>query len=409
MALAALGDRQTPVAAFRYLKSVQVTASTPENTGATGWFQQKSHVDGQAEWIAVQLDQTAMPIMLGWKLWKLGLIDDAELKARYTSTLKPAADFLVKGGHVALQANQADIRPPYTQQERWEEQSGYSPSTTAAVVSGLTVAGEIAAAAGDEAGATLYHQTADQYAGDIEKHMFTTHGAFGDGRYFLRIATQETADQFEAITPRNGLSGITTDKLVDAGFLELVRYGVRRADDANVLASLKVLDDERRDDDLRVRYSFRFKGDATVYPGFRRYGHDGYGEDARDGANYGAVNGAMSPGQRGRVWPLLTGERGHYALALASLSGKPDAKAINDIRNLYVRAMEHFANEGLMLPEQVHDGVGATLPSGATSGQGTGSATPLAWAHAEYIKLLRSLSDGQVWDLYAPVKTRYAR
>eukprot|EP01037_Dinobryon_pediforme_P018267 gene18266-18528_t len=81
MALAALGDRQTPVAAFRYLRAVQVKASTPGAEGAFGWFQQKSHVDGQAEWKAVQLDQTAMPIMLGWSLWKRGLIGEAELKA----------------------------------------------------------------------------------------------------------------------------------------------------------------------------------------------------------------------------------------------------------------------------------------------------------------------------------------
>ncbi len=117
----------------------------------------------------------------------------------------------------------------------------------------------------------------------------------------------------------------------------------------------------------------------------------------------------MRPGQRGRVWPIFTGERGHYELALAGLSGKPDPAALTKIRQTYVKAMELFANDGLMIPEQVWDGVGAQSAHGYVRGEGTDSATPLAWSHAEYVKLLRSVSDGQVWDNYAPVKARYAR
>jgi glucoamylase len=71
--------------------------------------------------------------------------------------------------------------------------------------------------------------------------------------------------------------------------------------------------------------------------------------------------------------------------------------------------MESFANEGLMLPEQVWDGVGNPTPNGHRRGDGTSSATPLAWTHAEYIKLLRSLADRQVWDRYEPVAERYAK
>ncbi len=408
MALAALGDRETPVAAFRYLKTVQVGPDTPGNHGVGGWFQQKSHVDGQAEWKGVQLDQTAMPIMLGWKLWKLGLITPDELTARYGVMIKPAADFLVDGGAVSLLDNSVVIRPPYSQQERWEEQAGYSPSTTAAVITGLTVAGDIADLAGDATGAVRYRQTADRYAAEVEAHMFTTTGQLGDGHYYLRIALNETPAPSGVITPRNGLSEINADAMIDAGFLELVRYGVRRPDDAHVIASLKVLDDQTRADDLRVRYDFSFPGEKGLFPGFRRYGHDGYGEDQITGGNYGADNGKMSAGQRGRVWPLLTGERGHYALALAGLKGKPSADQLTDIRNTYVHAMERFANQGLMLPEQVNDGVGAHLAIGGQPGQGTNSATPLAWAHAEYVKLLRSIADGQVFDVYAPVQARYA-
>jgi len=79
------------------------------------------------------------------------------------------------------------------------------------------------------------------------------------------------------------------------------------------------------------------------------------------------------------------------------------------IQATYVRAMELFANDGLLIPEQVWDGVGAASPHGYERGEGTDSATPLAWSHAEYVKLLRSVSDGQVWDSYAPVKARFGR
>ncbi|MBU2401804.1 MAG: hypothetical protein KJ805_15405, partial [Alphaproteobacteria bacterium] len=74
-----------------------------------------------------------------------------------------------------------------------------------------------------------------------------------------------------------------------------------------------------------------------------------------------------------------------------------------------VRGMERFANDGLMLAEQVWDGVGAPTAHDYTLGQNTDSATPLAWTHAEYLKLLRSLADGKVWDRYDPVESRYAR
>jgi glucoamylase len=82
---------------------------------------------------------------------------------------------------------------------------------------------------------------------------------------------------------------------------------------------------------------------------------------------------------RGRLWPLLTGERGHYELA----AGRDPLP--------YVRAMECFANESGLLPEQVWDG-------GPLIGRGTGSATPLVWTHAEYVRLLRSRRDGAVFD-----------
>jgi glucoamylase len=404
MALMALGDAETPVAAFRYLPQVQVRADTPGNTGATGWFLQKTHVDGQIEWVGVQLDQTAMPIMLGWKLWKAGRIDDAELAAMYARMIKPAADFLVDGGKAGILWNDRQITPPWTQQERWEEQEGYSPSTTAAVITGLTVAADIARASGDPASAARYQAAADDYASKVEARMFTTAGEYGDGRYFLRLSRNEDPNDKLPLGENNGQPAMPEDRIIDGGFLELVRYGVRAADAPSIVATLPEYDDQTREARFRVRY------DLNGVPGFRRYGNDGYGENAETGGNYGL--GGMTPGQRGRVWPIFTGERGHYELAalLAHPSADQDwnTAQLNLIRQTYVRGMESFANGGLLLPEQVWDGVGHPTPHGYRPGEGTNSATPLAWTHAEYIKLLRSLADRAVWDRYAPVEARYA-
>ncbi len=404
MALMALGDTETPVAAFRYLPQVQVDAQTPGNTGATGWFLQKTHVDGQIEWVGVQLDQTAMPIMLGWKLWQAGEISDAEMARMYAAMIKPAADFLVDGGVIALDWNDRTITPPWSQQERWEEQEGYSPSTTAAVIAGLVTAAEIARASGDGASADRYQVAADDYASRVEARMFTTEGTLGDGAYFMRLSRNEDPNDHGLLGENNGQPALPEDRIIDGGFLELVRYGVRAADAPSILATLPEYDDQSREDRLRVRYDFGPAGDLT--PGWRRYGNDGYGENADTAGNYGV--GGMTPGQRGRVWPFFTGERGHYELAALLAEGTPDTAAIDRLRQTYVRGMERFANDGLLLPEQAWDGVGRT-PRGYAMGAGTNSATPLAWTHAEYLKLLRSIADRAVWDRYEPVEARYAR
>ncbi|WP_339914151.1 glucan 1,4-alpha-glucosidase [uncultured Brevundimonas sp.] len=399
MALMALGDTETPVAAFRYLPQVQVRAETPGNTGATGWFLQKTHVDGKIEWVGVQLDQTAMPIMLGWKLWKAGRIGDAELTGMYARMIKPAADFLVDGGKAGLLWNDRQVTPPWTQQERWEEQEGYSPSTTAAVITGLTVAADIARASGDPASAVRYLAAADDYASKVEARMFTTTGDYGDGHYFLRLSRNQNPDDHGLLGENNGQPAEPEDRIIDGGFLELVRYGVRAADAPSITASLPEYDDQQREARFRVHYNL------AGSPGWRRYGNDGYGENTETGGNYGV--GGMTPGQRGRVWPIFTGERGHYEIALALKTGAP-ASTFEAIRRTYVHGMESFANDGLLLPEQVWDSVGNATPHQYASGQGTNSATPLAWSHAEYIKLLRSLADRAVWDRYAPVEERYA-
>jgi len=291
MALLALGDKQTPKVAFEYLKKVQVTDKTPNNNGVGGWFLQKTHVDGELEWVAMQADQTGMPIMLGWKLWQAGVFTDDEISDWYKTMLKPAADFLTDGGKTDLAWADHDIVLPWTQQERWEEQQGYSPSTTAAVIAGLVTAAEIAVQANDQASSDRYLAAADEYSAKIETTMFTTTGKHNhNGRYFLRVTANQDPNDDGLLEDRNGRGPLREKDVLDGGFLELVRYGVRAADNAYIVDSLEELDDMTLQHPLRVKYEFKFDGDDRLYPGWRRYGLDGYGEDFVTGLNYGETD-----------------------------------------------------------------------------------------------------------------------
>ncbi|NOU50944.1 glucan 1,4-alpha-glucosidase [Pseudoalteromonas sp. JBTF-M23] len=412
MAFMAMGDTQTAKTAFEYLEKVQVTDVTPGNNGDTGWFLQKTHVDGELEWVGVQLDQTAMPIMLAWKLHQAKVLDDEELSHWYTKMLKPAADFLVQGGKAKILWNDTQVTPPATQQERWEEQNGYSPSTTAAVIAGLVTASDIAKRSGDMAASARYLEVAQQYDKQVEALMFTHEGILKeraqskvtDEQYFFRIGQDSNPNSNDKINSNNGREGMNKKAIIDGGFLELVRYGVRLADAPSILATLPEYEDESMIDNLRVKYSFTFDGHSGTYPGYRRYGNDGYGEDEVTGNNY-AQGGENTSGQRGRVWPFFTGERGHYEIASAAQNNQLSSDKVQQIKLTYVKGMELFANEGMMLPEQVWDNVGAN-PRGYEFGEGTNSATPLAWTHAEYVKLVRSLADKQVWDHYPIVEQK---
>ncbi len=404
-AFLAMGDEDTARAAYRYLPKVQVTDDTPGNTGVTGWFLQKTHVDGTLEWVAVQQDQTAMPIMLGWKLWQAGVISDDEMARSYQSMLKPAADFLVDGGRTGLLWNtEFEALLGYTQQERWEEQEGYSPSTIAAVIGGLVTAADLAERFGDPDDAQRYLDAADMLEQNIEAWMCTTNGPFGDGAYFIRVTRNTDPNDQAMLGDNNGRPGLPEDQIIDGGFLELVRYGVRSATAPSIMDSAKVYQSRRREDNLRNLYTF---GDGTENLfGFRRYGNDGYGEDGERGTNYHELDGGNTPDQRGRVWPFFSGEFAHFLLAIGSDQTLGGAD-IEDLVMAGARSMEFFANDGLGLPEQVWDGVGPN-PFGYEIGGGTNTATPLAWTHAEYVKLLRSISDGAVWDRYDVVAARYA-
>lgn len=413
MAMLALGDKVTPKIAFEYLEHVQTSDKTPGYSGTPGWFLQKTHVDGELEWVGVQLDQTAMPIMLGWRLWKEGVLSDDETLAWYNKMLKPAANFLAEGGTVNIGwLKNVVITPPKSIQERWEEQAGYSPSTTAAVITGLVAASDLAKLAKDDANAKKYLAAADKYSANLEKILYTTNGLLNkspsDGKYYLRINSSEDPNDRSMLEDRNGQTKVNEAEVIDGGFLELVRYGVRSPLNTEIQNSLPELDDTSLPDEVRVKYEFSFNGVEGKFPGWRRYGKDGYGEDTVAGRGYNATGTSIAEG-RGRVWPIFTGERGHYELARASLSNTLNSDNLNNLRNTYVKAMELFANQGYMIPEQVWDDVGANGTYHFSSGQGTNSATPLAWSHAEYVKLLRSYADKKVWDNNASTTSRYAK
>lgn len=407
-AFSAMGDEETARAAYRYLPMVQVTDETPGNSGVTGWFLQKTHVDGEIEWVAIQQDQTAMPIMLGWKLWQDGVLSDDEMAESYRTMLKPAADFLVNGGRPNILWNtEFEASLGYTQQERWEEQEGYSPSTVAAVISGLVTAADLAERFGDPADTAIYLEAADTLEANLETWMFTTRGDLGEGGYFIRITQNQDPNDKAQLGNNNGRPGLPEDQIVDGGFLELVRYGVRAWNAPSIQATLRILD-APHPDNLRVRYEFK-----NGHIGWRRYGNDGYGEDGEAGTNYHEIDGGNTSGQRGRVWPFFSGERAHFefgelqSLRARYLPNHPEIRRVENRIKRLTTSMEAFANEGLSLPEQVWDNVGPN-PFGYTFGEGTNSATPLAWTHAEYIKLLRSLRDDAVWDRYSIVEERYA-
>ncbi|HAY92960.1 glycoside hydrolase family 15 protein, partial [Shewanella sp.] len=220
--------------------------------------------------------------------------------------------------------------------------------------------------------------------------------------YYLRLSPNGEPNTSDTLAANNGKQGLDQRQILDGGFLELVRYGVRGATDKLINQSLQLIDNTELEPNLRLKYEFTAKDGSTI-PGFRRYGNDGYGEDTVSGNNY-AESGSNSANQRGRIWPFFTGERGQFELALAQakgeLTGNNAQQTKQQLINTYVQGMETFANAGMMLPEQAWDGVGDATRYHYQLGQGTNSATPLAWTHAEYIKLVRSMTDGQVWDYY---------
>src|SRR5207247_4295537 len=243
-----------------------------------------------------------------------------------------------------------------------------------------------ARARGEEATAVFLEEQADFLESHVERWTVTTEGTLVPGihRHYIRINPLEQGSccpdenpNYGTVIVHNRPPGSAFEfpgkEIVDAGFLELVRYGIRKPGDPLIEDSLRVVDEV-----LKVETPFG--------PCWHRYNNDGYGQRLDGGPYEGWA--------KGRAWPLLTGERGHYEFA----AGRDPTP--------YIRAMEMFASRGGMLPEQIWDE--PDRPEvGMALGRPTGSAMPLMWAHAEYIKLVRSLRDGRVFDLPPQTVRRY--
>jgi glucoamylase len=353
-ALLATGQMGTPIRALIWLAVIQ----RPD-----GSFPQNSWIDGRMYWPGLQLDEIAAPILLAWRLRReqvqLGTCDPCPM-------IRHAISYLI-------------LKGPVTTQERWEENSGYSPSTLAAVIAGMVCAADFAENDDDKQFILVY---ADWLASHLEDWTVTTQGELVPGipRHYIRITPADPNDPDPHADPNtttiqiaNGGGAHPARNVVGGDFLQLVRFGIRSAKDPVVVASIQVID--------RV-----LKRDLPQGPCWRRYNHDGYGQKD-DGSAFDGTG-------TGRSWPIMTGERGHYELA-AGRDPMP-----------YIQAIEKFANIGGLITEQLWDD--DDLPDGKMKrGYPTGAAMPLCWSHAEYLSLVRSRHDGVCYDRIEPAFQRY--
>jgi glucoamylase len=351
----------------RVLHYLQVTQE------ADGHWPQNMWLDGTSYWSGVQMDETAFPILLVNMAQQENTLDQDDLN-RLWPMVRRAAGFLVRNG-------------PVTQEDRWEEDPGYSPFTLAVEISALLAAADLADQMHEPDVATYLRETADTWNANIERWTYVTgsdlaHQVGVEGHY-VRIAPPEEA---EAASPLQGFvpiknrpvgqSAAPAAHIVSPDALALVRFGLRAPDDPRIVNTVKVID-------------ALLKVNTPHGPAWHRYNDDGYGEH-QDGSPFDGTG-------IGRAWPLLTGERAHYELA----AGRRDEA------ERLLRAMEAFANDGGLIPEQIWDT--ANIPEQELFfGRPSGSAMPLVWAHAEYIKLRRSLHEGQVFDMPPQARQRYA-
>jgi GH15 family glucan-1,4-alpha-glucosidase len=262
MGLLAAGNTESPRRALSYL-----AASQQEDGG----FAQNFWINGDPYWTGIQLDEVAFPILLACRLTRenaLGTFDPYAMVMR-------AAGYLIRNG-------------PATAQERWEEASGYSPSTLAVTIAALIAAGSLARQRGEEVTARFLEEYADFLERHVDAWTVTTEGTLvaGIARHYIRIHP------------------------------------------------------------VRVR---DYEPDENPNRGRREPLHGPY-------------------------------VRRHVAARRSSATG--------------------------LFPEQIWDE--ADRPeSHMWLGRPTGAAMPLMWAHAEYIKLIRSASDGQVFDVVPQVVERY--
>ena len=348
---------------LRYLRATQ------EGDGS---WRQNYWLDGAPYWGGVQLDECAFPMLLLDMARREGALGLPDLQ-QFWPMVERAAGFVLRTG-------------PRTKQDRWEENAGYTPFTLAVAIAALLAAAEIAEACDIDALPALLRDTADAWNEQIEDWIYVEDTALtreaGVPGYYIRVAPESPAkgglDVHGLIQVRNheaGSGAIAANELISTDAIALVRFGLRAPDDPRMLSTIAVID--------RL-----LKVELPQGPGWHRYNLDGYGEKA-DGSPFDGVG-------IGRAWPLLAGERAHYALA-AGRRGEAEA---------LLATIEAQTSPGGLIPEQVWDA--APIPErDLQPGKPTGSAMPLVWAHAEYVKLLRSLADGRVFDMPPHTTRRY--
>jgi len=328
-----------------------------------GHWPQNFFCDGRPFWSGIQLDEAALPVLLAAKLDELGTLGD--LRHDATRMVRAALAFVARTG-------------PFSPQDRWEENAGANPFTLAVIIAALV------AGAGhgflEDADRNYALSLADDWNARIESWVYIRdteldreHGIRG---HYVRIAPPgQSVQRGRVVLSNRDGETLPVRNLLGLEFLYLVRLGLRTADDLRVRDTVKLVDAL-----LRV--------ETPSGPFYHRYNEDGYGEHA-DGLAFDG-NGI------GRAWPLLTGERGHYALA----AGEDPLP--------YLEAMRAAASVGGMIPEQVWDT--EPIPERFLfPGRPTGSAMPLVWAHAEFLKLVTAVQDGSPVERLAAVSRRYRR
>jgi glucoamylase len=333
-----------------------------------GSFPQNSDVSGTPVWGELQLDEVALPIVLAHLVGKDG--------ERTWRGVRKAATFLA-----GFRDDETGRRAPYSPQERWENQSGYSPNSIAAEISGLVCAADLARHHGHPALAKRWLALADRWQAKVKDWTVTTNGPLSDSPYFLRLTKDGRPNRGTTYEMGDGgPRSIDQRKVVDPSFLDLVRYGILAPDDPAVVSTLDVVD--RRLEVTTPRGSF-----------WRRYSRDGYGE-TRNGGQWVITE----PGDHrtlGRGWPILTGERGEYAVTAGA-----DASS-------YLQTMIRATDGAGLLAEQVWDGRPPTGRACCEAGTGTRSATPLIWSQAQLVRLAWTIQLGRPVDQQAVVARRY--
>lgn len=341
-------------AVLNYLRATQKTS---------GEWPQDMWLDGCAYGKGEQLDEAALPILLLNLAHREGAVQDEQVES-FWPMVRHAAAFIIRSG-------------PATGEDRWENTPGLSPYTLATEIAALLVAARLADRFGEERLGQYFRETADLWNDLIEPWTYVTDTPLakrlGIEGYYIRIAP---SPGMRSILRRGEwpcmkqAHGLPTAEVVSPDALALVRFGLRAPDDPRILNTLKAIDAITR-------------RETPAGPCWRRYNGDYYGEHD-DGSIFASHEDHSGIG---RSWPLLTGERGHYELA----AGNTDRA----VRMLH--AMAGFASEVGLLPEQVWD-IDDVPAHDLYCGRASSSAMPLAWTHSEYIRLLRSIRDGKVFD-----------